>query len=204
MERNFLFDLAGVLIKWETTRLYDEIFAGNKSAIAIFFESVLTEERLSEISKGRPSSEVLHELKLANPDYARALDAWVLDWDRMVTGPIEGSVDIARDLRQHGFSTYILGNWSREEFDRARARFPFLDEFHGAVISGDHGVMKPSPAIFQIATRSLGLVPRETLFIDDTLRNVDAAKKLGFKAVQFTNPRALRKTLTERGFLPRI
>ncbi len=202
MAKTFLFDLAGVLIIWETMGLYEEIFDGDRDAVTRFFETVLTQHHLSEISKGRPSREVLDELKVTHPDYAVPLDAWMDDWDRMVTGPIEGTVDITRELREHGYCTYILGNWSRDEFDRARARFTFLDEFHGVVISGDHGVMKPSAEIFQIAVDTFGLTRADTIFVDDTPDNVNAAKKLGFDAVLFTAPEPLRTVLRERGFLP--
>ena len=202
MARTFLFDLAGVLINWEIVGLYAEIFNGDRDAVKRFFDTVLTQSHLSEVSMGRPVREVLDELKTAHPDYSEPLDAWVDGWDRMVTGPIEGTVAITRELRQGGYSTYILGNWSRDEFDRARGRFTFLDEFHGWVISGDHRVMKPSPAIFQIALETFALTPADTIFVDDTLDNVNAAKRLGFDAIHFTDPEALRATLIERGYLP--
>lgn len=202
MAKTFLFDLAGVLINWEVMPLYREIFADDDMAITCFFDTVLTTQRLNEISKGRATHTVIEELKIAHPDYHRALDAWVDDWDRMVTGPIEGTVEITRELRELGFSTYILGNWARGEFERARRRFPLLDEFHGVVISGDHGVMKPSPDIFNIASTTLGLTPANTVFIDDSARNVRAAAQLGFDAIVFTDPIALRNVLTTRGFLP--
>ena len=201
MAKTFLFDLAGVLINWETMSLYEDIFAGDRKAVSRFFETVLTQPHLSEISKGRPTREVLDELKLAHPDYTEALDAWLDGWDRMVTGPIEGTVGITRELRVRGYKTYLLGNWSREEFDRARARFDFLDEFHGVFISGDHGVMKPSAEIFEIATNTFHLTPADTIFVDDTQGNVNAAKELGFDAVHFTGPEALRTLLGERGCL---
>ena len=202
MATRFLFDLAGVLIKWDTMDLYMEIFNGDRAAVHQFFDTVLTQHHLSEISKGRPAREVLDELKTTHPGYTDPLDAWVNGWDRMVSGPIEGTVTIARELRQHGFSTYILGNWSRDEFDRARDRFTFLDEFHGWVISGDHRVMKPSAEIFQIALETFDLTPADTIFVDDTLGNVNAAERLGFDAIHFTDPDALREVLTRRGYLP--
>ena len=201
MTKTFLFDLAGVLINWETMPFYREVFAGDEKAVTRFFNTVLTQQHLSEISKGRSTQAVLQELKATHPDYTEALDAWVDGWDRMVTGPIEGTLDITRELRARGYRTCILGNWSRDEFERARRRFSFLDEFHGVVISGDHGVMKPSPEIFQIAGSTLGLNPTATVFVDDSAGNVAAAAQLGFDAIHFTDPEGLRKILTERGFL---
>ena len=201
MAKTFLFDLAGVLIDWEVMPLYREIFAEDESAVTRFFDTVLTTQRLNEISMGRKAHEVIEELKHSHPNYGRALDAWIDDWDRMVTGPIEGTVEIARELRRLGYHTYLLGNWGREEFERARNRFPLLDEFHGVVISGDHGVMKPSAQIFEIAVMTFGLTPTETVFIDDSPRNEQAAALLGFDAIEFTNVKALRNVLIQRGFL---
>ena len=201
MAKTFLFDLAGVLINWETTPLYLEIFDRDHDQVHHFFTEILTQHHLSEISTGRAARAVLDELKTTHPGYSVALDAWVDDWDRMVTGPIEGTLAITRELREHGLCTYILGNWSRDEFARACARFAFLDEFHGVVISGDHGVMKPSPQIFQIALDTFDLTAADTMFIDDSAGNVEAAAQLGFDAIHFTDPPSLREILTKRGIL---
>ena len=201
MQPTFLFDLAGVLVEWDTERLYSRIFQGDRNEMSRFFNTVFTTERQHEIAKGRPTQAVLGELRERYPEYAIALDAWWNCWDQMVVGPLEDSVSLTRALRGQGYQTHILGNWSREEFDRAYRRFPFLAEFHGAVISGDHGVMKPDRAIFDIAVQTFALDPEQTIFVDDSRPNVTAAAALGFEAIHFAGADKLRETLISRGYL---
>lgn len=52
--------------------------------------------------------------------------------------------------------------------------------FDGIVRSYVAGVMKPAPGIFEYAIEKLGIKPEETLFLDDSQRNLDAAAKFGF------------------------
>ena len=198
---DFLFDLAGVLIEWRVEPLYLALFDGDRERLRHFFTRVFTVEKQREICLGRPIGEVLDELTLRHPEHAEAIRAWDEHWDEMVSGAIEGSVAVARALRERGRRTFLLGNWSREEFDRATRRFDFLSEFADAVIAGDHGVMKPDPRIFRIAIERFGLEAERSVFVDDSPANVEAAAALGFHGVLFESPRALRREFEERGWL---
>jgi len=68
----------------------------------------------------------------------------------------------------------------------------YLRAYHGieplidaAFISGDLGVRKPDPRIFNIAMETLGAGPSECLFVDDYPERVDAARELGICSVLF-------------------
>ena len=54
------------------------------------------------------------------------------------------------------------------------------DYFDGMVTSFEARVMKPDAAIFRYTVDKLGIRPEETLFIDDSQANLDAASALGF------------------------
>ena len=56
------------------------------------------------------------------------------------------------------------------------------------IISAEEGIVKPDERIYQIALDKLGVEPEETVFLDDLRVNVEAARQLGIKAVQFFNP----------------
>lgn len=53
--------------------------------------------------------------------------------------------------------------------------------FDGIVRSYEAKAMKPDPTIFQFVIDRLGIDPTETLFFDDSQRNLDAAAEFGFK-----------------------
>ena len=97
-----------------------------------------------------------------------------------------------------------LSNWSAETFPVARERFDFLAWFEGIVISGEVGVNKPDRRIFEHLIEHFGIEPSAALLVDDSSANVEAAKALGFSAIQFTDAGALRRELVRLGLLPEI
>ena len=62
------------------------------------------------------------------------------------------------------------------------------DLFDDMVISAEIGFAKPDPRIYQAALQNLMVKPEESVFIDDLLRNVEAARKIGMHAIQFIQP----------------
>ncbi|MCB2202452.1 HAD family phosphatase [bacterium] len=61
------------------------------------------------------------------------------------------------------------------------------------IISAEEGLMKPDPAIYQVAMDRLGAQPGTTLFLDDDENNIQAANAFGMHAVQyFSNEQAMR------------
>ena len=63
-------------------------------------------------------------------------------------------------------------------------------------------LLKPEPAIYKHLVDTTGIVPSESVFIDDLTRNVIAARESGLHAIQFTSPDACRAEL--RAMLPDI
>ena len=59
------------------------------------------------------------------------------------------------------------------------------------LISGREKLVKPDPAIFQIAIKTFKLIPKKTLFIDDKFDNINSAKKLGFKTLHLIEPKKI-------------
>ena len=73
-------------------------------------------------------------------------------------------------------------------------RQSFDDVFDKMVISAEVGMIKPDPRIYQIALQLLAARPEESVFVDDVLVNVEAARALGMHGIQFTQP---ERTLEE-------
>ncbi len=105
------------------------------------------------------------------------------------------------ELRERGYPTFALGNWSREEFGWACARFAFLEGFDDTLLSGDCGVLKPDADIFRLAQRRFALQPAHTVFIDDRRANAEAAVAQGWNGLVFEDPRQLYRVLMDYGLL---
>ncbi len=61
--------------------------------------------------------------------------------------------------------------------------------------------MKPDPAIYRLCCDRFGYAPEDFLFVDDSLRNIEAAEQLGFDVHHFVDPAALRPALETRALL---
>ena len=71
--------------------------------------------------------------------------------------------------------------------------------FDGQVISGFEGVAKPDSRIFEVLLARYGLDPEATVFVDDSKRNVEAARDLCFNVVRYTSAGRLKRELRALG-----
>jgi 2-haloacid dehalogenase len=117
----------------------------------------------------------------------------------MVPHAYEDSVAVMEELIDGGWDITMLTNFAADTFGEARERFPFLRRPRGVTVSGEVGVIKPDPEIYRIHAASFGLEPAATLFIDDSLANVEGARAAGWQAVLFEGAETLRADLRERG-----
>ena len=83
------------------------------------------------------------------------------------------------------------------QFKIALARFPFLGDFDGKLISGEERLIKPDPRFFQLLIDRYGVVPSRAIFIDDLAKNTSVAEGMGFRTHHFENPAKLRHHLEE-------
>jgi putative hydrolase of the HAD superfamily len=70
-----------------------------------------------------------------------------------------------------------------------------LDLFDVVYCSGDEGMAKPDPAVYNLTLKRLGTLPHEAIFIDDTIDHVKAARNLGIHAILFTESEQLKLEL---------
>ena len=196
--RAVVFDLGGVLIDWNPRHLYRGLFGGDDEAMEAFLGEICTPEWNSLQDAGRPWDEAVAELAARHPDARDLIVAFHERWEEMLGGPIEGTVEILRELAAGGIPLYALSNWSAETFPIARARFPFLAWFRDIVISGDLGTVKPDPAMFLALVGRDGIDPATTVYVDDSGPNVAAAAGLGFTAIRFVGAATLRRDLAAR------
>ncbi|MBQ1300039.1 MAG: HAD-IA family hydrolase [Erysipelotrichaceae bacterium] len=81
------------------------------------------------------------------------------------------------------YDLYLLSNMSFPEKEHFVSE-PVYPLFKGTLFSCDAGLLKPDPAIYQLLLDRHGLKPEETLFFDDSDRNVETARALGIHAVR--------------------
>jgi 2-haloacid dehalogenase len=202
MINTVIFDLGAVLIDWNPHYLYKTIFDDETERHA-FLQTVCTPEWNEEQDGGRSLHDATELLLTQHPQHETAIRAFYGRWTEMLGGPITGTVDIFKELKESGkFGLYALTNWSAETFPIAQTQFDFLSWFDGIVVSGAEKDRKPFASFYQTLLNRYGIDPQKALFIDDNLRNVKAAEALGIQSIHFTSPDELRRQLITYEILP--
>ncbi len=190
-----LFDLGGVLVDWNPRYVFRQIY-DTEEEVDYFLANICTPDWNEQQDAGRSLSEATTSLILQYPQYADPIRAYYGRWSEMLGGPIDGTVAILDQLRQEKkYRLYALTNWSAETFPIAQERYEFLQWFTDILVSGVEKLKKPQPEIYHLAMARFGLAAERTLFIDDSLRNVEGARAVGMQAYHFQGPEALRALL---------
>jgi 2-haloacid dehalogenase len=196
-----IFDLGGVLIDWNPAYVFDQMF-DDKEKKKHFFENICTSDWNEQQDAGRSLQQATEELVKLHPEWKEYIEAYYGRWEEMLGGPIEGTVEILRALRQKkDLKLYALTNWSGETFPVALKRYDFLHWFDGRVVSGDEKMRKPFPQFYRLLLNRFSLKPSDALFIDDNERNVRAAEDLGIRSLVFRSPDTLREELGALGLI---
>lgn len=111
----------------------------------------------------------------------------------LVRLPIE-RLEMLRRLRSGCKRVFALSNtnavmynsWIRTAFQAEGLKID--DYFDGIIASFREGVCKPDRRLFEIALHRYALLPEETLMLDDSEANCEAARFTGMRAVQVGKP----------------
>jgi len=99
--------------------------------------------------------------------------------------PIEGMDAVVDAVLRRGFNVYLLSN-AGKFMSRRRDVIPHIGRFHGVMFSGDEGMVKPDPRLYERLMARYGLQAEECLFIEDRENNLLAAAALGWRTHRFT------------------
>ena len=186
--KNIIFDLGGVLIDWNPEYMYKKIITDDNERKE-FLETICTMSWNEEQDGGRSIKEANDLLLSLYPDKSDYIFAFYQRWEEMLNGPIEGTVEVLKQLKSNNkHRIYALTNWSAETFPRALELFDFLHWFDGRIVSGEENTRKPFPEIYELTLTRFGLDASETVFIDDNLRNIKAAEACGIQSIHFQTP----------------
>jgi 2-haloacid dehalogenase len=191
-----IFDLGGVLIDWNPLYVFDDNYFESEEKRKQFFDKICTSDWNEEQDAGRSIVEATQTLIKQFPEWESSIRDYYGRWTDMLKATIPETVDIFKRLKDSGkYHFYALTNWQAGLFDIALVRYNFLHWFDGRVVSGEEKTRKPFPEFYQRLLDRYNVKAAEALFIDDNLRNVKAAEKLGIKSIHFQSPAQLEEEL---------
>jgi len=108
-------------------------------------------------------------------------------------------LDAVRAARGHGIRTGLVSNsWGVDRYDRAL----LTELFDGVVISAEVGFRKPTPEIYALGARSVGLHPDACVYVDDLPGNLKPARELGMTTLHHRDAETTIAALTSLFGLP--
>ena len=112
--------------------------------------------------------------------------------------PIAGTRELIEGLKDN-YKVALATNNNALAFVPFKEKFGFASLFDYIIVSGEIGVKKPDLKYFEKLVEATGSKPSDIIFFDDTLENVEAAKKLGIKGVVFKDPGQAKEALKAMG-----
>jgi epoxide hydrolase-like predicted phosphatase len=195
--RAIFFDLGGVIFRTDYQAPREHLAERLNTTYEDLFRIVFDSESSTQASVGEMTAQAHWDLvtrRLGRPvSEAKAIR------QEFFAGDITDLELIAfiRTLRPR-YKTGVISNaWPDTRENLVREKIDTA--FDAVIISAEVGVMKPDPKIYQIAMEQLGVTPDESIFVDDTAENVDAARALGMTGIRFREPRRALNDL--KGFL---
>lgn len=184
--KNLVFDFGGVLIDIDKERCIDafrnlgfeqaERLIGNYCQQGIF----------SDLELGRISSEVFCQ-SVRNDSGRLVSDEQIIQaWNSMLVGIDPAKLGKLLELRQT-YRVYLLSNTNIIHWKSSIPMFTkdghsLNDYFDDLFLSFEMHQAKPDKEIFQSVISRAGIMPHETLLIDDSETNCNAVRSLGWQA----------------------
>ncbi len=174
-----VFDIGNVLIRFAPDDFLEQLFPDDEMMQKHMLEHVFHGPYWPMFDRGTMEYEeaakrLSEEFGCAKEAYMHTLTGWI-----ELKTPIEEGWRAAKRCRRAGKKLYLLSNYPRVGYERMREKFADRFQlFDGGVISCQCHQMKPEKEIYQTLIETCNLDPQRTLFIDDTLQNVQGAMKM--------------------------
>lgn len=195
--KTVIFDLGGVYFTDGTKRAIDIISQRwnlDQSKVADIFKGKIgTAYRESQISHEEFWRQAKETLGIDAPMEELA-EIWLNGYV-----PIEGTVEIIKELKEKGYEILYLSDNVQERIDYIEEKYHFLQYFKSGVFSHIAGVRKPNPKIYQLALEESSNPAENCVYIDDKPNLLEEADKLGMATIAFVNADETRKKLIELG-----
>ncbi|MGJ8594044.1 MAG: HAD family hydrolase [Aquaticitalea sp.] len=191
-----IFDPGGVLIDWNPEYVYLDVFKGDREKMTWFFDTICTNDWNENQDAGFPLAKATEERVSLFPEHEELIRMFYGRWEEMLGEAIDETVAILKKLiESKTYKVVALTNWSHETFPIALEKFEFLHWFEGIIVSGEEKTRKPFNDIYELTLNRFQIKAENSIFIDDNLRNIEAAKSMGINGIHFKSPSILKDQL---------
>lgn len=195
MIKTIIFDIGGVLKRFEYVNYINSLFNDPDTVDAVY-NAIWKSGNWQMLDAGEDSDKVLSLMLDAGKGYE--------DEIKLVFNTIgkcmyrqEYAIPWIKSLKSSGYKILYLSNYSKYVMQICPEVLDFLPYMDGGIFSCDVHLMKPDEKIYKMLMDKYDLNASECVFIDDNEANIAAAKRIGMKAVHFTDYPHAQKELED-------
>ncbi len=182
---NIVFDIGNVLINDDVNKLLNKLIPEDKEVQDLISKYVFGAKEwqalnAGEITQNEAKKKIKKDIGL---NYEEYVDYVFENWYKNLIKN-EYMVKLAKGLKKLDWNVFILSNAQSE------VRYFLYEEFgkeffDGIVISQEEKQMKPSREIFETLINRYKIKPEDSIFIDDSHKNVEVASEFGFSIIEY-------------------
>ncbi len=199
MITTIIFDLSEVYLKgiWMVEEKLENMMDMPKEKIkAMIFKR--PEENFDMLMEGKITEEEYWARLIKNNNLSISI-AKLKEAARDNFEEIGGTREIIEDLKKQGYRLGLLSNHSKEWIAHCEKKFDYHKLFNSVLYSFEIGICKPDKRAYEKILEKLNAKPGECLFIDDSRKNIQAAKELGINTILFKSNNQLTDDLLKFG-----
>lgn len=198
MIKNIIFDIGNVLadFRWKEF-LLDKGF--DEEMVERIARATVYSEVWRELDRGVWSDQQIMDAFVQNdPVIERELHLAFDDFTGMVTIRAY-TISWMEELKKKGYQLFYLSNFPRKAKEQCEESLAFIPYMDGGILSYRDKLIKPDAAIYELLLSRYGLVAEESVFLDDTLVNVEAAENVGIHGIHFQTKELAEDELRKLG-----
>ena len=186
MIKNVVFDVCNVLLEFQCHDFIYEVFEDKAVAEAVR-KAFIDYDLWNKFDMGPESEdEVVAGLLAAYPDIAKEIK-FAFDEAPKYLSRCDYPTAWIKELQAAGYRVYIISNYCRYMMGARPDAIDFVPALDGGFFSCNIHMIKPHADIFEKLCADYKLKAEECIFVDDRPDNIEAAKKLGWHGLVFTN-----------------
>lgn len=185
MIKTIIFDIGNVLVHFGWREVFQE-FGLEGDELERFADATVRHQAWVDLDEGIITTEEAKEAYAKEvPEYREYIDRIYQEMDKMLV-QYDYAIPWIKELKERGYRIYILSNWSKPAYDACQnTALSFLPLVDGVVFSYRELMIKPNKKIYELICNRYDINPAEAVFLDDTEKNIIAARDYGLHGIHF-------------------
>ncbi len=195
-----VFDLGNVLIPFDYENFLSELEAREKGLGEEFARKYRENYEIHRnFEKGKMSKQEFIDIMMDWTNYQMTEEEFCFYFSNIFS--VNENVVKMLPVLKRNYTLILLSNTNEIHMEYGWKKYEFLKYFDKLILSHEVGAAKPEAEIYKAVEQFTRKEPIEHIFIDDVAEYTEAAKKLGWDAIQFKNSEDLTGEFLKRGIL---